>query len=170
MDTLIRKWVLSAKINPSSLANCSRSSDCTQAKSRGNSGSRFAFEFTSAVELAFLAKVVVDRRMNDNEFLQAPHLSKATSIFSSPKWQVRILYPIVDQSPGFLLPNVSDDRHRRTLKSQFVRHNYMWLAMPIHWFSREFQCYLTITNFVDIGFEYLPFVIFNPPKILSFFN
>ena len=51
------------------------------------SGSAVKLEFFSAVEVAFLVEMIVDRRVDGDEFLQGSHAPKADHCpFSSSEW------------------------------------------------------------------------------------
>ena len=51
------------------------------------SGSAFKLEVFSAVELAFLVEMIVDRRVDGDEFLQCSHAPEADHrTFSSSEW------------------------------------------------------------------------------------
>jgi hypothetical protein len=99
----------------------------------GESSGAVEFEIVSAVEGAFLIEMVVDGRMNCGELLQTSHLPEAEHrTFSSSKWQVRILGPIVQPAAGLLPTTVPDNFHRGTIRSQFVRHYHFWVAVSLH--------------------------------------
>ena len=77
------------------------------------------FEVVSAVEVAFLVEMIVDRRVEGDEFLQCSHSSEAQhGALSSSKRQVRILGPIVQPAAGFLFVHIADDLHRSAVRPQ----------------------------------------------------
>ena len=65
-------------------------------------------------------EVVVDGRMNGDEFLQASHPPETEhGVFSSPKRQMRILRPIVQPAAGLLQTGAAQFAQRRSVRSQF---------------------------------------------------
>ena len=69
--------------------------------------------------MAFLVRMVVDGGMICDEFLQVSHTSEALHpSFLSSKWQVRILYPIVQTAAHFLSVNVTNYLHRGAVGSK----------------------------------------------------
>jgi len=107
--------------------------------------------------------------MNGSKFLQTSHgLETEHGTFSSSKRLVGILTSIVQPATCFLFIGNADGLHRRTVRPQLVRHNYMWLPVPFHRFPEEFQCRILITAVGHERFQNFTFVIYRPPKIVSF--
>ncbi len=80
--------------------------------------------------------MVVYRRMNGGEFLQASHVTKAQHRpLSSSKRLVRILSAVVQPAAGFLLLRIADNLHRNTAAPKFVCDNYMRWPKAFHCFS-----------------------------------
>jgi len=83
-------------VNRSQLVDDGEVSGRVQPTPLGKSGGAVSLKVVSAVEVAFLIEVVVDGGVDGSEFLQASHLPEAQHrTFSSSKWQVGILRPIV---------------------------------------------------------------------------
>ena len=60
---------------------------CAKAAPLGKSGGAVKLEVFSAVEVAFLVEMIVDRRVGGDEFLQGSHAPKADHYpFSSSEW------------------------------------------------------------------------------------
>ena len=71
--------------------------------------------------------------MNGGEFLQTSHAAEPLhGPFSSSKWQVRILRPIVQPAARFLLVCIADVLHRRAVGSEFVGHQHMRATVALH--------------------------------------
>ncbi len=82
----------------------------------GQCGRTVLLENIAAVEVAVVVEMIVDRGMGGGEFLQGlyvPELCHRT--LSSPEWLVRILGPIVEPAPTFLIGGIADDVHRRAV-------------------------------------------------------
>jgi hypothetical protein len=105
--------------------------------------------------------------MNGNKFLQTSHLPKAEHRpFSSSKWQVRILSPVVLPAARLLLGRIANDLHRCAIGTKFIRHDHFWIATAFHRFSYEFQRCFTIPAPCDVALQLLTFVINGPPKVM----
>ena len=80
------------------------------------SGSAVKLEVFSAVEVAFLVEMIVDRRVDGNEFLRCSRSSEAEhSAFTSSKRQVGIVSPIVYPAARFLPIRVTNNFHRSAI-------------------------------------------------------
>lgn len=124
-------------------------------------------EIFAVVEVAFQIKVVVKRRVNSGEFLQAFHLPKPQHRpFSSSKRLVRILASIVPLAAGFLLLRIAYDFHGSTVGSKFVRHDEMWAPIAFHCFPEEFQRGFAISALRNKGFQNFTLMIHGTPKIV----
>jgi hypothetical protein len=62
---------------------------------------------------------------------------------------------------------VSDDIHRRPIRTQAARHNRMRLAVTLHRTLRKRQRCLAIPPFRGENLKHLTFVIDSPPQIVS---
>ena len=70
--------------------------------------------------MLFLIEEVVDGRMDGCEFLQTSHLPETEhGPFSSSKWEMRILCPIVEPAACLLSTGVANDLHGSAIGSQF---------------------------------------------------
>ena len=78
---------------------------------------------------------------------------------------MRVFCTIVEPLSGLLTGRVANCFHCSTIRTQFIRHNHIWLAVPLHLFSEEIQCSLAIPALRDIGFQHFAFVINRPPKV-----
>jgi hypothetical protein len=97
------------------------------------SGATVKLEIASAVERALLIEMDVDGGMNCDEFLQTLDAAEPFhGSLQSSKRNVGFLGPIVQPAASFLLVGIADFLHRLTVRSQLVRHQYMWAAVPLH--------------------------------------
>ena len=96
----------------------------------GESGGSVVLEIVSAAARALLVEMVADEGMDGDEFLQSSHaMEPLHGPFSSSKWQVRILRPIVQPAARFLLVGIADILHCRAVGSKFVGYQYMRAAL-----------------------------------------
>ena len=80
-----------------------RISGCTELTPLGKSGGAVQLEIVSAVEVALVVEVIMDRGVNGGKFLQASHAPKTLHrLFSSSQWQMRVLGPVVQPAAGRL--------------------------------------------------------------------
>ena len=80
-----------------------------------------------------MIEMVANRRMDGDEFLQTSHMSETQHRpLSSPKWQVRILGPIIEPASRFLFRRIADDLHRGTIGAQSIGHDDLWIAVSPH--------------------------------------
>ena len=83
--------------------------------------------------MALQIEVVVNRRMNGDEFLQTSHATEPLhGPFSSSKRQVRVLRPIVHPAASFLLVGIANILHRRAVGSEFIGYQYISAAVALH--------------------------------------
>jgi hypothetical protein len=113
------------------------------------SGATVKLEIVPAVERALLIEMVVDGGMNCDEFLQTLDAAEPLhASLRSSKRNVGILSPIVQPAASFLLVGIADFLHRRTVRSQLVRHQYMWAAVSFIDFLWNFNAALRSRRFV----------------------
>jgi len=115
-----------------------------------------------------LVEVVVDGRTNGCEFLQTSHLPEAQhGPLSSSKRKVGILGAVVPPATGLLTICLANHLHRSTVRSEIIRRYDFRVAVSFHQFPQEIQRCFAIATLGDMAFQYLTFVIYGPPKIVS---
>lgn len=62
--------------------------------------------------------------------------------------------------------NVANNFHRSAIRSEFVRHDDMWVPVPFHCFPEEFQRRFAISALCNKCLQHLTFVIHGSPKIV----
>ena len=130
-------------------------------------GGAVGLEVIALGEASVLIEMVMNGSVDSDEFLQGSHAPEADHCpFSSSRWLMCILGPIVEPAASFLFVSAADDLHRRTVRSQLVDHEDLRFAMPFHRFSKEFQCCFAISALCNEAFENFPFVIDRAPKVV----
>jgi hypothetical protein len=82
----------------------------------------------SAVKVAFLVEMFVDRDVDGNKFLQTFHTPEPKHCpLPSSKRQVRILPAVVQPAARFLPFGIADYFHCSTLGSQVICHDHIWI-------------------------------------------
>jgi len=82
-----------------------------------------------------LIEMVVNGSVDSNEFLQGSHAPEANHCtFSSSEWLIRILGLIVTPAARFLPIRVANNFYCNAVRSQFVGHQAMRVAMPFRRF------------------------------------
>ena len=133
----------------------------------GECGGATVLEILSADEGAFLIEVVVNRAMQCSELLQTSHSPKPKHRpFSSSKWLVRILGPVVQ--PPADLPFVYGIQGFQccAIKSQPIRHDRVNQSVSMQRFPQEFQSDLLVTAFRDEAFEHFALLIDSAPEVV----
>ena len=110
--------------------------------------------------MAFLVEVVGDVGMDRCEFLQGLHSPEPEHRpFSSSKWQMAILHPVVGMSTDLLLVAIAELGHRRAVGFQPVSNDRRRRAVTPQRLLHERECGLFITSFGDEALEELTLVI-----------
>ena len=112
--------------------------------------------------------MVVDGRVNSDEFLQTSHLSEAEhGTFQSVETEDVNSRLCCSASSRFFSIGVTGGLHRSAIGTEFVGDKHLNLAVAFHNFLKKFQSYLAVPALSYIEFQHLAFVINGPPKIVQ---
>ena len=125
------------------------------------------FEVLAAAKMTFLVKIVADRSVDRNEFLErfgAPDFCHRA--LSLPERLVENLGPIVPPATGLLALGVSDDPHRRRVGPEPIRHDHLGRTIAFHCAPQKLERSLAIPPFRGKHLEHFAFMIDRPPEVM----
>jgi len=75
--------------------------------------------------VTFLVEVVLIEEWMDGNFLRTTHTPEPQyGAFSSSKWEVRTLYPVILPTADLLSIGIANNFHRRAMGAQSIGHNH----------------------------------------------
>jgi len=114
-----------------------------------------------------MVEVVVDGRVDRDEFLQTSHLPEPQhGAFSSPEGEMRVFGPVVCPPRGFLSIFVSNHFHSRALGGQSIGNDHFWIAISLHRFLQNRKRSLAIPPIGGETLQDFTFMIYGALKVM----
>jgi hypothetical protein len=114
--------------------------------------------------MAFLIEVIVHLSVDRAELLQRlPTSESLHRSFSSPKWLMRILRPIVAAMANLVAVADADLPHRTGMGQESVGHDLKWATMSLHDPLEEPQGRDLVSGGRDYSVQNLAFMINGAP-------
>ena len=79
---------------------------------------------------------------------------------------MRVFGSIIKPTAAFLVSCIPDDIHRGAIRPKPVRHNHLWLPIPLHRALKKLKRSLAIPTLTGKYFEYLAFVVDRAPQVM----
>ena len=139
----------------------------SQAASRRHSAkaaARVCLKISLAVEMAFVAEVVMDRGTDGGEFLQGLYVPEIGHCrFPSSERLVRVLGPVVEPPTTGPGGRIADHSHRSSVERKPVRDDRSRPAITLHRAFQKPECSPAIPPFRCKNLKHFPFVVNRTP-------
>ena len=126
-------------------------------------------EDISAIEMAVVIEMVIDRGMNGDEFLQRLDVPEVGHrALSSSKRLMGVFSSIVEPSAGFLAGLVANLAQGCAIRWKSICYHGLRSTEALHRFLEKPKSSLAISRLGDEGFQDFTLVIDGPPEIVGF--